>query len=253
MQRDKKMFEYNHRELCRIGANFLKRSESANGHGCHFVIVEPASYGENPDVFGIRHGTESNYRTGTILIEVKTSRPDFLKDKKKKHRQKPETGIGKWRYYLCPENLILAEEVPDRWGLLYVTPGGQLKIIKGAMAVPKQKADWNWGTNPRYIRNGALLEQSFHDHAFNIRNTQNEMNIMTMALAKIEDVENIIYLKRELFQVKNESTNKIFELEKEVRSLQQQISMKNLRESLNDLDKDESLRAIPRASKSVEK
>ena len=43
----------NHRELCEIGARFLKRPESANGHGCHFSIVEAACYGENPDVFGV--------------------------------------------------------------------------------------------------------------------------------------------------------------------------------------------------------
>lgn len=38
----------NHRELCEVGARFLKRPESANGHGCHFTIVEAACYGENP-------------------------------------------------------------------------------------------------------------------------------------------------------------------------------------------------------------
>ncbi|WP_335951283.1 hypothetical protein [Acinetobacter beijerinckii] len=58
-----------HRELCEVGATLLRKPESANGHGCHFSIVEPSCYGENPDVFGIRHG--NGYDVGTILLEAK--------------------------------------------------------------------------------------------------------------------------------------------------------------------------------------
>lgn len=72
----------NHRELCEVGARFLKRPESANGHGCHFAIVEAACYGENPDVFGVRHGNRG-HDVGTVLLEAKTSRSDFLVDRKK--------------------------------------------------------------------------------------------------------------------------------------------------------------------------
>lgn len=90
-----------HRELCEIGARFLKRPESANGHGCHFTLIEAACYGENPDVFGFRHGV-SGHDVGTILLEAKTSRSDFLIDRKKPHRLDPATGIGKWRYYISP-------------------------------------------------------------------------------------------------------------------------------------------------------
>ena len=61
-----------HRELSEIGAALLRKPESANGHGCHFSIVEPSCYGENPDVFGIRHGSDG-YDIGTILLEAKTS------------------------------------------------------------------------------------------------------------------------------------------------------------------------------------
>lgn len=44
-----------HRELCEVGSALLLRPESANGHGCHFSIVEPSCYGENPDVFGVHY------------------------------------------------------------------------------------------------------------------------------------------------------------------------------------------------------
>ena len=87
----------NHRELCEVGARFLKRPESANGHGCHFTLIEPSCYGENPDVFGMRHGlsgtSERNgvaytygYDVGTVVLEAKTSRADFIADRKKPHR-----------------------------------------------------------------------------------------------------------------------------------------------------------------------
>jgi hypothetical protein len=61
------MSNLTHRELCEIGARFLKRPESANGHGCHFTVVEAACYGENPDVFGVKHGIHGN-GIGTFLL-----------------------------------------------------------------------------------------------------------------------------------------------------------------------------------------
>jgi hypothetical protein len=121
-----------------VGARFLKRPESANGHGCHFTIVEAACYGENPDVFGVRHGLNRN-GMGTFLLEAKTSRSDFLVDKNKPHRLNPAKGMGKYRYYICPTGLIKPEEVPEKWGLIYVSPKGICKVVAGVLAVPRIK------------------------------------------------------------------------------------------------------------------
>lgn len=100
----------NHRELCEVGARFLKRPESANGHGCHFTIIEAACYG-NPDVFGVRHGSNRN-GMGHYLLEAKqTSRSDFLVDRNKPHRV-TRARYGKYRYYICPTGLIKPEELP---------------------------------------------------------------------------------------------------------------------------------------------
>lgn len=185
------MTELNHRKLCEIGARFLKRPESANGHGCHFAIVEPACYGENPDVFGVRHGSNG----ATFLLEAKMSRADFLKDKKKPHRIDPTTGIGQYRYFICPTGLIKPEELPEKWGLIYVTPKGICKVIVGVLAAPKIKYYCEWSkTNKSYLDHNKIKE-NLKTLAFNERNFQNEMNLLTMALARL-DAEEILYMQR---------------------------------------------------------
>lgn len=82
--------------------------------GCKVVICELAcdSYSnEIPDAIGWQ-GKKS------ILIECKTSRSDFLADKRKRFRKNPEIGMGYERYYLAPEGLIKTHDLPDGWGLL---------------------------------------------------------------------------------------------------------------------------------------
>lgn len=188
-----------HRWLCEIGAKFLKRPESANGHGCHFAIIEPSCYGENPDVFGIRHGA-NGFSVGTVLIEAKTSRSDFLADRKKPHRMQPETGIGKWRYYICPTDLIKPKDLPEKWGLIYVNERGHCNIVAGAMAVPKDKYISEYGMSkgkPQYFRNNTKVIESFAAHTFHERHIQNELNLLVMALARLDDPEAILYMQRE--------------------------------------------------------
>lgn len=193
------------RELCVIGAKFLKRPLSQNGHGCHIALIEPASYGENPDVIGYRHGRDvqnvdrfgytSNYDVGTVLLEAKISRSDFLIDKKKPHRASPETGVGKWRYYICPTDLIKPDELPENWGLIYVNSRGHCKVVAGALAVDRREYN-----GKKYIH-AFDAQKQFLACEFKQRNIQNEMNILTMALNRIDDVENVIYLKRKLLSL----------------------------------------------------
>lgn len=196
------MSKFNHRELCEIGSKFLKRPESANGHGCHLAIIEPASYGENADVIGFRHGTETDHRTGTILLEAKTSRSDFLVDKKKPHRADPSKGVGKWRYYICPTGLIHPEDLDSKWGLIYVNARGHCEVIKGAMAVPVQFYEGYGGKKKKY-KSSTDLEASFIAHAFENRNVQNESNILAMALNRLGDAEELLYMKRSFSNMSN--------------------------------------------------
>jgi len=79
------------------------------------VLSEQACVsGEMPDAIGWKRTCHS------VLVECKASRPDFLADRDKPFRLKPETGVGCERYYLAPRGLIRVEELPSGWGLLEV-------------------------------------------------------------------------------------------------------------------------------------
>lgn len=110
-----------HSDLCQIGANYLFKKGIARFHRPVIVVCEFERLGECPDVFGLGYNT--------YLIEVKVSRPDFLKDKKKRWRSRPEIGLGNYRSYLCPEGLIRPDELPDKWGLLYAKENGEITVI----------------------------------------------------------------------------------------------------------------------------
>lgn len=55
----------------------------------------------------------------SFVIETKISRSDFLNDRKKKCRV-DGNGVGNYRYYACPLGLIKVDELPPKWGLIYV-------------------------------------------------------------------------------------------------------------------------------------
>ncbi|OFE11401.1 hypothetical protein PHACT_12655 [Pseudohongiella acticola] len=102
-----------HDEIVQRAERFL---QSMN---CKVVIRDPfrahTHTGEQPDAIGWRDGL-------SFLIEAKASRADFLADRKKKFRSAPETGMGDWRFYMCPPNVIMPEDLPAGWGLLWVHP-----------------------------------------------------------------------------------------------------------------------------------
>lgn len=66
----------------------------------------------------------------SVLIEVKVSRSDFFADFKKPFRKYPERGMGKYRYYCCPEGLIKQHELPTGWGLIYVNRNKAICVHK---------------------------------------------------------------------------------------------------------------------------
>lgn len=85
---------------------------------CTFVCCEIVSGQETADAIGF-------YAGGSILIECKTNHSDFLADSKKYSRgSNNNRGLGCFRYYLCPSNIIKPEEVPEQWGLLYFNGRG---------------------------------------------------------------------------------------------------------------------------------
>lgn len=80
---------------------------------CGVVLSEQACVsGEMPDAIGWKQACHS------VLVECKVTRSDFLADREKPFRQKPEKGVGSERFYLTPGGLVKVEELPVGWGLL---------------------------------------------------------------------------------------------------------------------------------------
>ena len=98
-----------HTKLVSLAVAWLRR------YRCGVVLSEQACVsGEMPDAIGWKKACHS------VLVECKLSRPDFLADREKPFRQKPESGVGCERYYLAPRGLIRVEELRPGWGLLEV-------------------------------------------------------------------------------------------------------------------------------------
>lgn len=96
-----------HEKLVKAAVAWLRR------YGCGVVLSEQScTSGETPDAIGWKRACHS------VVIECKISRADFLADRDKPFRLKPEKGMGCERFYLAPPGLISAKEVPDGWGVL---------------------------------------------------------------------------------------------------------------------------------------
>lgn len=80
---------------------------------CSVVLSEQAcASGEMPDAIGWKRTQHS------VVVECKVSRADFVADRAKPFRQRPENGLGCERYYLTPPDLVKVSELPAGWGLL---------------------------------------------------------------------------------------------------------------------------------------
>ena len=118
---------------------------------CGVVLSEQACVsGEMPDAIGWKKACHS------VLVESKVSRSDFLADRDKPFRQKPETGVGCERYYLAPRGLIRSEELPSGWGLLEIC-GREIERVK---------------TSAKNLRSAVGF--------------QNEMNLLLASLRRVE-------------------------------------------------------------------
>lgn len=95
-------------------------------YGCGVVLSEQACVsGEMPDAIGWKQACHS------VLIECKLTRADFLADRAKPFRQKPEKGVGSQRFYLTPPALVKLNELPLGWGLLE-RRRGQIQMVRAS-------------------------------------------------------------------------------------------------------------------------
>lgn len=115
-----------HYNLCCLGAKWLTRKDYFDFYKCcNYAVVElVCAAAESPDIFGFS-GDHST------MIEVKTSRSDFLRDKDKFSRNNLDYALGNYRFYLCPCNVIKVEDLPLKWGLLWYD-GKDISVIKEA-------------------------------------------------------------------------------------------------------------------------
>lgn len=162
------MEKITHRELCLLAAKWLKKDLR-----CTISIHEPKGIKENPDAIGWRFVWGNAANEGSILIECKTSRSDFRNDFKKEFRIIPEKGIGNWRYYMCPTDIIKPDEIPDKWGLIYVNDKRKITVIK----------------HP--------YKDNLRESKFKTINTENERYLLTRWLSKTEDPEKVMLMLRE--------------------------------------------------------
>jgi len=91
---------------------------------CGVVLSEQAcTSGEMPDAIGWKKACHS------VMVECKVTRADFLVDREKPWRQKPERGVGSERFYLTLPGLIRVEELATGWGLLELRRG-RMEIVR---------------------------------------------------------------------------------------------------------------------------
>jgi len=87
-------------------------------HRCGVVLSEQACVsGEMPDAIGWKRACHS------VLVECKVTRSDFLADRAKPFRLKPDQGVGCERFYLVSAGMVRGEDLPTGWGLLELRRG----------------------------------------------------------------------------------------------------------------------------------
>jgi hypothetical protein len=85
---------------------------------CGVILSEQICVsGETPDAIGWKQPCHS------VVVECKVARADFLVDRDKPFRRKPEKGVGSERFYLAQPGLIKIDELPPGWGLLEYSRG----------------------------------------------------------------------------------------------------------------------------------
>jgi hypothetical protein len=153
-----------HSELVRIAYKYCLLRLS-----CGVALRElKTTANEICDVIGFGNGTHS------VVIEVKVSRADFVADKMKGFRLNSAEGMGRNRYYCCPEGLIKKEELPEGWGLIYVNEN--------------KKAYMKWRPIVDVVnQHGDNIRQVFPHNC----NEKAERNVMYSALRRLQITNHI--------------------------------------------------------------
>ena len=194
------MKKYTHDQLTAKSVKWLLRAPSSNGAGCHVAADEMATgwRGERPDAIGFHRDQ------GSIVIETKTSRSDFLADRKKPHRL--IGGVGDYRYFLAPPDLIKIDELPEKWGLMTITKRGAIQCIHGLHSL---------STGQQY----GCRDEWRHEV-----NRERECFVLVSMLMRFNDIDgaqDVIGLKRQIFRLQS----KCGDDRDTIRKLQRELSL----------------------------
>lgn len=161
-----------HRDLVEISYRWVL----TNGRvGVAFKELKSISE-EIPDVIGFDSWQ-------SVLIECKVSRGDFLRDKNKRHRAEGK-GMGNWRFICCPAGLIKPEELPEKWGLIYVSDKGRA-TLKVDCRVKKTKVECTSEWERRVCPEGFYYQTVRADENRFEADVISERNIMYSALRRL--------------------------------------------------------------------
>ena len=142
-----------HQQLVRLAEQWLR-----SRYRCGIVLSEQScASGETPDVIGWKGiGAPSTRRfcaswgggaCRSVVVECKITRADFFADQEKPFRKNPELAMGCERFYLAPQGMISAQELPKKWGLLECK-GRELRIIvKPCRQSQRSQAGLMWEMN----------------------------------------------------------------------------------------------------------
>lgn len=192
-----------HRQLCDIAAKWLRRPFGGRGHGCAVSVsecrIDGTGCGEIPDAIGFRF---SRHRDGTVLVEAKTSRSDFLADQRKAHRA--SLGLGNFRYYLTPEGMVSLDELPPRWGLIEVNVRGHVRMVHGAAAL--------------MVRHGRETDAQIEAWRFE-SDRHAELSLLTRLMSRVGDAEALNRRLAELNSANSNMARHLDELQREARAI----------------------------------
>lgn len=108
-----------HDKLVLKAVQWLRNNQKCKPIFAEMVTCAPTT----PDAIGWWWGQSR-------LIEVKVSRSDFFRDRKKIAHLFPDSAIGRRRWYMTPTGLVRPEEVPEGWGLVTVEGASATVIVE---------------------------------------------------------------------------------------------------------------------------
>jgi hypothetical protein len=113
------MASQHHQQLVALGVRWVKQQ------GFAVVASEISASGsrEIADVIGFRASC-------SVLVEAKASRRDFLADRLKPERRDQCRGLGLYRFYLAPPDVIGLADLLPGWGLLHAQGARVIEVVR---------------------------------------------------------------------------------------------------------------------------